>query len=94
MKKIFAILASIMLFASCGDYEYETTIVYKVYYPGNVVTRTYTYDSTDEPGYILASDRGSNYLVVCTSSGSFTRQNKLEDTSAPIEVVTFTKRKK
>lgn len=93
MKKIFAILASIMLLSACAEYDHEATIVYRVYYPGNTVTRRYTIESTDDPSYILSSDRGSNYLYV--NSGRFFGETvKLEDTSAPIEVVSFTKTKK
>ena len=97
MKKIFAILASIMLLASCTNtkYDYEATIKYKVYYPGNTVTRTYTYESSDDPSYILGSDRGRNYLYVRKGDGfSEGWGEKLEGTSAPIEIVSFSKRKK
>lgn len=94
MKKIFAIIMAIMLLVSCEDRDYEATITYRVYYPENTVTRTYTMDSTSEPGYILASDRGSNYLILTSSISSFCKQEKLEDTTAPIEVVSLTKRKK
>ncbi len=93
MKKIFALLAAIMLFASCSKKDYEATITYRIYYPGNTVTKSYTMEATDHPGYILASNRGSNYLVII-AGGSFSHQEKLEDTSAPIEVVSFTKKKK
>lgn len=93
MKKIFALLAAIMLFASCSKKDYEATITYRIYYPGNTVTRSYTMEATDHPGYILASNRGSNYLVIM-AGGSFSHQEKLEDTSAPIEVVSFTRKKK
>jgi len=94
MKKIFAIIMAVMLLVSCENRDYEATITYRIYYPGNTVTKTYTMDSTSEPGYILASDRGSNYLVLTSSLSSFCKQDKLEDTSAPIEVVSLTKRKK
>ena len=94
MKKILVFLMMAVLFASCGKLEYKATITYKVYYPGNTVTRSYTIDSTSEPGYILGSDRGSNYLYVTSSLGMFANQTKLEDTSAPIEVISLTKTKK
>ena len=95
MKKIFAILASVMLLASCAKYDHETTIVYRVYYPGNTVTKTYTIDSTDDPSYILGSDRGSNYLYIRPNSKVYSGWGeRLEGTSAPIEIVSFTKRKK
>ena len=98
MKKfIIAILASCLCFCSCHrEYEYETTIVYRIHYTTNhAAERTFTYASTDDPGYILDSDRGSNFLYVqAKRNGWLTKSHKLEDTSAPIEVVSFTKRKK
>ena len=83
-----------VLFASCGKLEYEATITYKVYYPGNTVTKSYTIDSTSEPGYILGSDRGSNYLYITSGRGPFASTPKIEDTSAPIEVISLIKTKK
>ena len=93
MKKFIVFIAATMLLASCAK-DHEATITYRVYYPSNTVTKTYTMASTDRPGYILGSDRGSNYLYLCSSLGPFARQEKLEDTSAPIEVVSLTTRKK
>lgn len=94
MKKILVFLLMVVLLASCGKLEYEATITYKVYYPENTVTKSYTIDSTSEPRYILGSDRGSNYLYVAPSFGVYARRTKLEDTSAPIEVISMTKTKK
>ena len=96
MKKIFAILTAIMLLASCeAKREYETTITYRIYYPSNTITKTVTKRTTENPSYLLASDRGSNYLVFNTSNHLFDKYcEKLEDTSAPIEVVSFVKVKK
>ena len=84
----------VILFASCGKLEYEATITYKVYYPGNTITRSYTIDSTSEPGYNLSSFSGSNYLYIASSLGMFAHKTKLEDTTAPIEVISLTKTKK
>ena len=75
MKKFFAFFAAIALLVSCAKRDHEATITYRVYYPGNTVTRTYTMDSTDEPSYILGSDRGSNYLYV--NDGRFCIDNNL-----------------
>ena len=98
MKKILVLLMVAVLFASCGSeafkLEYEATITYKVYYPGNTITRSYTIDSTSNPGYILRSDGGSNYLYVSSSTGILAHHTKLEATSAPIEVISLTKTKK
>jgi hypothetical protein len=93
MKKIFAFFVAVALVVSCAKRDHEATITYRVYYPGNTVTRTYTMDSTDEPSYILGSDRGSNYLYV-SDGRFFGKSPKLEDTSAPIEIVSFRVRKK
>lgn len=94
MKKILVFLMTAVLFVSCGKLEYEATITYKVYYPGNTVTKSYTIDSTEEPGYILGSNKGSNYLYILSGQGPFARAPRIEDTSAPIEVISLTKTKK
>ena len=96
MKKIIALIIALVAFASCSrDYTHDTTITYRIYYPGHTVERSFTYESTDDPGYIRDSDRGSNYLYGQTKrNGWFTTDHKLEDTSAPIEVTSFVKHKK
>jgi len=94
MKKIIALIIAFATLVSCKEYTHETTITYRVYYPQHMVERSYTYDSTDDPSYVLASDRGSNYLCVFTSDGMFSKSIKLEDTSAPIQVTSFVKSKK
>lgn len=76
------------------DRSYETTITYKVYYPNNTVTRSYTHETSKDPTYLLGSDRGTNYLYFRYDDGGFAEAVKLENTTAPIEVVSFTKRKK
>ena len=93
MKKIFVILASVMLLASCQMgrfYNYETTITYRVHYSDTTVTETYTFDSTEFPNYTLNSVNGSNHLYTF-NDGKWTR---VASTTAPIEVVSFDKRKK
>ena len=95
MKKIVALIIALMTLVACKDYTHEATIVYKVYYPGNTVTKTFTFDSTDDPGYRLDSYKGSNNLYVETlRNGGFTKFYDLEHTTAPIEVVSFIKTKK
>lgn len=94
MKKFIIIIILAIAAVSCAhDRDYETTITYKVYYPSNVVVRQYTESTTKNPTYILGSDRGSNYLFF-NWNGTAYRAIKLEDTSAPIEVISFVKRKK
>lgn len=95
MKKILVLLFAIVLCASCHKYDYTTTITYRIYYPGNTVTKHYTHETTEHPSYFLGSDRGSNYLYF-NKVGSWGSGYglKIEDTSAPIEVVSFVKTKK
>lgn len=95
MKKFLLACITALLLVSCfPDRSYETTITYKIYYPGNTVTRSYTHETSKDPTYILASDRGSNYLYFNYDDGGFAEGIKLENTSAPIEVVSFVKTKK
>lgn len=94
MKKIIALIIALAALVSCKEYTHETTITYRVYYPQHMTEKSYTYDSTEDPGYILDSDRGSNYLYVFTSDGMFSKSIKIEDTSAPIQVTSFVKSKK
>ena len=71
-----------------------TTITYKVYYsPSHVVERTYTFDSTDDSSYYLYSNKGSNTLDIDTG-WFFGSLRVVEDTTAPIEVVSFIKTKR
>ena len=97
MKRVIAIFAVALAVASCRHYEtnYETTIVYKVHYPDTTVTKSYTYDSSDMPSYVLGSDRGSDYLYVYEDyHWPGYGQYRLENTNASIEIKSFTKKKK
>ena len=91
---IFLSLMVLCMCQSCGPkkYDYTCTITYRIYYPGNTITKSYTYECTEKGYYNLGSDRGSNYLYLHKSGviGAI----KLEDTSAPIEIVSFDKHKK
>lgn len=96
MKKILLILIALLAISSC-KYEKNcvTTITYRIYYPGNTVTKAYSYDTTDEPCYILHSDRGSNYLKLYEESKFPYRGGRtIEGTSAPIEIVSYNIKKK
>ena len=95
MKKILVLFLLVVLCSSCRKYDYTTTITYRIYYPGNTVTKTHSHESTDKACYYLGSDRGSNYLYfnyVGTWMSGW--GEKIEDTSAPIEIVSFVKTKK
>ena len=96
MKKFLAIIVALFATLSCSrDYDYQVTITYKIYYPGNTVTKTYTADCTDDAVYYLNSDRGTNYLYVDSENSFFSGYGtRLECTSAPIEVIYFNNRKK
>ena len=97
MKKFLTICLLAIAAVSCkSKYNYEATLVYNIYYPnGRVATHTVTRESTDHPTYLLSSDRGSNYLYINNTGSWFSGYGeKLECTNAPIEVVSFTKRKK
>ena len=94
MKKLIVFIATVLQLASCSpDYNYMTTITYRIHYPDVTITKYHSFASTDNPGYILGSTRGSNYLYVF---GDVTwpgyGQDKIESTSAPIEVVSITKK--
>ena len=94
MKKFLALCLMAFALVSCdGKRDYTAYITYKIYYPGNTVIRHYSYESTADPRYTLSSDRGSNWLYVSSSGNMFAKTVKLEDTTAPIEVVSFIKEK-
>ena len=94
-KKISAALLVLLMLVmcSCGKKDYITTITYRIYYPGNTVTKNYTHESTSKPCYYLTSDRGSNSLHF-NYDGGWSWGVLLENTSAPIEVVSFTTKSK
>lgn len=96
MKKSILIIISLFIFCCCGyDKDYVTTITYNVYYPNKIVKKEYIYHSSDEPSYSLYSNRGSNTLHIYENdSWGCARGRVIESTTAPIEVISFTKRKK
>lgn len=97
MKKIILLILILFTFVSCGCYEKDhiSTITYTVHYPNKSSTKTYSFESSNEPSYSLNSSRGTNNLVVYEdSSWPGHGMKHLEQTSAPIEVISFIKRKK
>ena len=96
MKKIIAILAALVMFASCEPkYDYETTLTYKVYYPENTTLKKYVQESTDTPTYHVGSGRGSNFLYFyAVDHGMGMTSVLVESTTAPIEVVSIETKKK
>ncbi len=92
MKKFIILIILLVIAATSCKSDYETTITYKIYYPNNTVIKHYTETTSKNPTYLLGSDRGSNYLYFSATGIGQTR--KLEDTSAPIEVISFVKVKK
>ena len=93
MKKLVAIIASILLFASCGskcDTDYILT--YRVYYGNTPTTKTYRFvGANGEASAFVSSDRGSNHLHVLYNKGVFYKGCTVESTSAPIEIVSVAK---
>lgn len=78
------------MYSCTSNRDYTTTITYNVYYSNTPTTKTYTFNSSDKPGYLLRSDRGSNSLhVVEDNSWPGYDRHDLEDTSAPIEVISI-----
>ncbi len=91
MKKVIIALIAFLLCSCNSNRDYTATIVYNIYYSNIPTVKTYTFNSTDEPIYILNSDRGSNSLAVFENNNWFMcNGHHLEKTSAPIEVISFT----
>lgn len=97
MKKIILLILILFTFVSCGCYEKDhiSTITYTVHYPNKSSTKTYSFESSNESSYSLKSNSGTNTLLVYEdSSWPGYGMKYLERTSAPIEVISFRKRKK
>ena len=87
MKKILLTLAVIVSFASCKQEQHTYEIVYNVYYNSTPVKVTKRFEGNNAT-YVLGSDRGSNYLYI-NKNGRWHSGEKVEDTSAPIQVLSF-----
>ena len=90
MKRILIAMALAVVVASCSNKEEHTyELVYNIYYtehPVKVTKRFRGHDAT----YTLGSDRGTNYLYVNKTGSWFESMGeKLENTSAPIQVLSF-----
>lgn len=90
-------LFCIFLLTSCSSTKEEecpeTILTYKIYYPSNTVTKTYRGKLCS---YYENSNRGSNEIGVTywkvdggVFSGGGTRRRWIEQTSVPIEIVSF-----
>lgn len=62
MKKILIILIAIILCSCSSVREFTTTITYDIHYPDTIITKTYTFDSTDIPAFKINSDGKTNTL--------------------------------
>lgn len=87
MKKLLLALVLVLSFASCKQETHTYELVYNVYYTSTPVRVTKRFEGYNAK-YILGSDRGSNYLYVI-KKGNWDGGEKIEDTSAPIQVVSF-----
>ena len=89
MKKFLAIIAAVLLFASCNK-ESECVITYRVYFNDTPTECTYKFKGGKRAGYILESYRGSNRLSVYPRPFPALAKT-LISTTAPIEVVELKK---
>jgi len=79
MKKILLLITITLLLLSCDNSpKKEYTLVYKIYYPGNI--QTYTVTNTEE--YKWNSNQGTNYIYCNT--------NYIYRNSAPFEIISYT----
>jgi hypothetical protein len=71
----------------------EYTLTYQIHYPNSNIIKTTTFRGGNDMYYLLNSNRGTNYLKV-QESGFFLQGNNkhIISTSAPIEVISFTKK--
>lgn len=96
MKKFIIILLALLTFSCSSENkeEHEYTLIYKVYYPGNIVEKEMTFCSSEECRYSLYSYRGSNDLTVYEKRKlSNVLLSRVVSTTAPIEVIYFDKTK-
>ena len=76
--------------ASCTrekDYDYTSVVTYRVYYPGNTVTKTFKADGLKDAYYETDSYEGTNRLKFNPSKEKVGRMINVETTTAPIEIV-------
>lgn len=85
MKAIKLIILALVLFSCDGDKAKNYIITYKVYYPNNTVTKTHICYCFDIRTY---SSKGSNSIRYRVGENFGHHYTFIEDTSAPIEIVT------
>lgn len=89
MKKLLILITLALALVACKHEEHTYELVYNIYYtehPVRVTKRFQGHDAT----YTLGSDRGTNYLYVNKTGSWFESMGeKLENTSAPIQVLSF-----
>ena len=93
--KIITLVLGIVLMSSCNHKEKsmntEFTMVYKVYFtPTESRTYTETIICDEDGGIFLKSNKGTNYILVCTGKGLI-NENCYSPfaTSAPIEIISY-----
>ena len=78
--------------ASCTrekDYDYTFAVTYRVYYPGNTITKTYSTNGLKDGYYETDSNEGTNRLIFNPSKEKFAPLVYVESTTAPIEIVSI-----
>lgn len=96
--KIIALLLGAILLSSCSskkNMDIEYTMVYKVYFtPTEVRTYTETIIGDETGGIFLMSSRGTNYIYTQKCDDPFKGEfHRPFQSSAPIEVVSYTQKK-
>ena len=93
MKKLIAILASIVLLSSCVKLDTDYVLTFRVYYSNTPTVKTYRFKGADgKVSAYVSSDRGSNHLhVLYYDDVLFPRGCTVESNSAPIEIVSLKK---
>lgn len=93
MKKVITLIVLALSLVSCKALDTEYVVTYRVYYSNTPTTKTYTFKAAEgEGGAYVTSDRGSNHLHLQYTDGWFATGCSIEHTSAPIEIVSVTKK--
>ena len=93
MKKVIALIVLVLSFVSCKELDTEYVVTYRVYYSNTPTTKSYTFKAAEGEGSAyVTSDRGSNHLHVNYTDGWLATGCSIEHTSAPIEIVSVTRK--
>ncbi len=89
---LIVIVSTILVSIRCScvrekDYDYTFAVTYRVYYPGNTITKTYSTNGLKDGYYETDSYEGTNRLIFNPSKEKFAPVVYVESTTAPIEIV-------